>query len=368
MQEAQTGTYRVRMSVEPAVILSRPKTFKGDWYEFLFENMEHAKMKVAKGLRITATLSSMPDIETAGSRARGLVDRFLSLLSYLTVTSLPEILIHKVYDVTPGRTRGRFLQKYYGVQLDTMSVRPINDSDLVEATKRLSGLSEDDNNSLFRAMHWYRLALQSGDVLERFALLWIGLESINCLLRGHYGLEIEYSHCQECGHRGVPTLNGVRKLWSDAKTEVSWKRVLGQRAGTLHGFDALKDIVPEAKFMVPLLERVLREGLDMLLGVTSRTDTSPLDLGAARPAYYSSEAIVEGPDLQYLDSTIIPQFEIDLKTLDPMPDRQGQKFNATPIIDKRFCFVDVKHKYHPSPQTGWRVEVETFGEHQGPPK
>jgi len=356
------------MSVEPAVILSRPKTFKGDWYEFLFENMEHAKMKVAKGLGITATLSSMPDIETAASRARGLVDRFLSLLSYLTVTSLPEVLIHKVYDVTPGRTRGRFLQKYYGVQLDTMSVRSINDGDLVEATKHLNGLSEDDDNSLFRAMHWYRLALQSGDVLERFTLLWIGLESINRLLRGHFGLEIEYSHCQECGHRGVPTLNGVRKLWSDAKREVSWKRVRDLRTGTLHGFNALKDIVPEAKLITPLLEKVLREGLDMLLGVASRTDTIPIDLGAARPAYYSSEAIVEGPDLQYLDSVTVPGFDIDIKTLDPTPHSQHHEFKASAVIDKRFSFVDIVHGFHVLPQIAQKVEFGPLSEHQASPK
>ena len=356
------------MSVEPAVILSRPKTFKDDWYEIRFENIEHAKMKVAKGLRITATLLSMSDIETAESRARGIVDRLLSLLSYLTATSLPEVLVHKVYDVTPGRTRGRFLQKYYAVQLDTMSVRSIDDSDFMKATKRLSTLPEEDNNSLFRAMHWYRLALQARDALEMFTLLWIGLESINPLVRGHYGLKVEYSHCPECGHIQAPVLNGVKALWSDVIPDVSWRRVLNQRTGTVHGFGALKTIAPESKFMVPLLEKVLRKGLDLLLGVTTQAETSPIDLGAPRPAYYSSEAIVEGPDLQYLDSEIVPGFDIDLKILDPTPDSQRHEFKAAPVIDRRFSFVDVTHEFHALPQIGERIEFESLTGHQAFPK
>lgn len=360
------SVFRVLMSVEPAVILGEKKTIKMDWGEIRFENALHQKMKVPKGLNIIATLAlPTDDIKTAISRARGLSNRILSLFSFLTNASLPELLIVKAYDITPKKKTGEFVQYDYDIPLETRSARVVDKAELKRCTTSISKLSESDNNAVLRAMHWYRLALQSKDVLERFTSLWIGLETINSILRDHYGLEMEYAKCAKCGHESTPILNGVKRLLSAVSGETRiWRRVRKLRAGTIHGFRALMEITPESKKLVPLLETALGNGLNLILGLKQSSVNEPLDLGHHHPAYYSTTAIIEGQDLQLLDIEITPTFNFELKIFEPQPNFQQHQFRARQEIDQRYQFKEIVHAFHAMPQVAQKAEFTPLPESQ----
>ncbi|MHA2143487.1 MAG: hypothetical protein ACXADD_18575 [Candidatus Thorarchaeota archaeon] len=344
--------FRVLMTVKPSAILGKARSFEMAIGHFRFEDIIDEEMNVPMGLSITVTLEE-EDLQTAISRARGTTDKMLALFSFLSTTSLPELKITKAYDVTPGKKRGEFVQYFYDLPLTTMSIRTINIDEIRKSVTTINKHDESNINRIFRSMHWLRLALQSRDVLERFASLWIGLETINPNLRDHFGLEIEYSTCPKCKHKFSPILNGVKYLLKDVTNDPKiWKQVRDLRTWTLHGIRDLSEITAKLREMVPKLERVLGHGLCLLVGLKKRKTDDALDLGDPIPSYYISTATVEGPDLKLVDSEITPSFDIDISLIPS--DRRGQhhRFDAKGRIDDRFSFKDDTHTFYSRPQVG----------------
>lgn len=332
------------MRVAPAIILNGPKTIDlGDSTQLYIRESIHPQMNVPDGLDIFSSIAAN-SMDVAFSRIRGYSSRILSLFSFLTSTSFPDILPVKCYDVTPSKKTGKFVQYNYGVPMDTVSARRINIDTLKTSIAKINALSEDYNNRIYRAMHWYKLAVQSRDYLDKFTSLWIGLETINPLLRDHFGLVVEYSKCTKCGHETNPTLNGIKHLFKESLSDTKpWKKIRDIRAGTMHGFRNFKDIMQELRTLVPILEKALDKGLCIIIGIPKQSRLKPLDLGHPRPAYYLSSAVVEGPDLNQLDKSMIPSIDLDFTLVGREYARQGHRFDSRISIDDRYRFKEIQH-------------------------
>jgi hypothetical protein len=337
-----SNIYRVYLQVEPAVILGEPKTASMAQGEILFCDILDPTTQKPKAIGIVATLPAI-NIDAAISHARGLANRILSLFSYLTNTSLPDLLIMKAYDVTPGKKKGDFVQSFYDIPMERHSTRVVNKGSLSKCVTAISALPESDNSSIFRAMHWYRLALQSTDMMERYTSLWIGLETINPLLRQHYGLEIEYSQCK-CGRKKAPTLNGVRELMNELEEGGSlWREKTGLRAGVIHGYRAFKEITPEVRIMVPVLEQALEKGLNLILGLDKLERSKPANLANPQVAYYHSRGIISGPDMKDVDKEFEPTIIYELKLFKGAQNAPHHEIKFGQKIEDDFSFSNLEH-------------------------
>ena len=332
--------FRAHMSIEPAVVFEKPRKIVMASYTFEISNITHPKTKSPMGLSIVMTLEAS-NIVQASKLARGYTNLLVSLISHLSAAGLPQIRINKIYDVTPGKERGKFIQNHYTAPLKNWSIQSFNDKDLRLGITSINKFDDKDINRILRSMHWYRLALKSQDVLERFTSLWIGLETINPLLREHFGLDIEYRECK-CGHKLHQTLNGFMYLIQEiSNDDVKWGQLRGLRSGTLHGYQALENIVSDLQEQVPFLAKTLGIGLNLLLGFEGRWNAEPVNLAKSIPAFYTSTALITGPDLQELDTEFEPSIIFQLEVQAYQPVIHPHIIEPILRIDRRFSFEDV---------------------------
>lgn len=191
MIDKKKPVFRAIFSVEPAVRIGKEMKLSFDYGELILKEIIHSEMGIAKSLLFDVTLNST-DCETAISSARGVVIRALDWISFLTATSLSNPRILKCYDVTPKRTEGKFERYYYIDFLDPISTRQSDITEMSLSYESILKHSESHQDRLYRAMHWYRLAIQSEDYLDKFTLTWIGLETLNPPLEEYYKLDPKY--------------------------------------------------------------------------------------------------------------------------------------------------------------------------------
>lgn len=363
MIDKKKPVFRAIFSVEPAVRIGKEMKLSFDYGELILKEIIHSEMGIAKSLLFDVTLNST-DCETAISSARGVVIRALDWISFLTATSLSNPRILKCYDVTPKRTEGKFERYYYIDFLDPISTRQSDSTEMSLSYESILKHSESHQDRLYRAMHWYRLAIQSEDYLDKFTLTWIGLETLNPPLKEYYKLdskyrnfdgdEVDFDKCLTCKRKTVKALNGMDHLLTEvAENEEFLRKVKRLRQETLHGHGRLKDITPKLKRLYPILATTLDKGLRLLLGLSNRTDLKPLNLWKITPKYYRLEASIKGPNLGLLDKKVIPSLDMEISTLGYKQGAQGYKLGEVKeIIDSKFTFNDIKH---------YESENEAFG-------
>ena len=343
------STFRVFMQVGHSINIGTLQTIQLDQGTLVFEDNSN-------GMKITATVPA-PDIDIAISRARGLSNRVLSLFSFLTKCSIPELSIMKAYDVTHGKKSGRYVQYYYDVPFSEGLARTIDKNRLSAGTLSLSHLEEADNNRVFRAMHWFRLAIQSKDYLERFTSLWIGLETLNLTLCKHYGIEVEYSMCDHCG-KNVPTLTGVKKFLMElGDKNLKWRDVSKLRAITIHGSEPLHVIVPQLKEKLSPLQKALYKGLCLLLNLKEPQEDIIVVINSHQ-AHYLSTAEVRGPDLQFIDSFTVPTFNYEIGVINLENGKRPFFFRATSSIDGKYKFTNDTHTLMAQPHLARKISVD----------
>lgn len=352
--KVENTVYRVVMHVEPAIAIGQAMKDVVSDIEIEIEELDHSEMKTPRGLRLVLTLKS-DTAENAISRARGIPNRILSLFAFLRRVSLPETLPVKCYDVTSGRQEGLFIQYDYDVPMDKVSVRRIDRKDLRTSFRSISKLEEDNRNRVFRAFHWYSLALRSRDVFDIFTSLWIGLETINPLVRDYYGLAVEHSQCTNCGHKTAPTLNGIRKLLRESSGEGNiWARARKLRVGTMHGFRAFWKLIPEARKLVPILRDALDRRLRTILKIGYPSSLNPLDMAHPRPAYCRTTAIIQGPILSVVDRDVVPGIDLRIASMGKEAGRQGFRVEEKmkSITSRGFHLSGIEHSFHLGEQVG----------------
>ena len=325
MIDKKKPVFRVIFSVEPAVRIGKERKLDFDFGELILKEDIHPEMGIAKGLLIYVTLNST-NCTNATTRARGVLIRALDWLSFHVAASLPNPRILKCYEVTSGEKKGQFEQYHYIDFLDPVSVRQIDIAELSQAYESILKHKKSHQDRLYRAMHWYRLAFQSEDYIDRFTAVWIGLETINPILKKHYqlekkyqdfdGKEVDFEKCPECGHKPVQMLNGVNHLLKEViEDEESISDVRKLRRETLHGFGLMSEITPKAKELLPKLTVALDMGLRMLLGLSEQSDLKPLNLWSVSPKFYRTEATIKGPNLEHLDKETIPSLDRDIESI-----------------------------------------------------
>ncbi|GAG83146.1 unnamed protein product, partial [marine sediment metagenome] len=309
-----------------------------------------------KGMKITANISAS-DIDGAISRARGLTNRVLSLFSFVTKCSIPELLIMKAYDVTPGKKVGKYIQHCYDIPFSGGSARTLDKTALGKCSRSISKLEEIDNNRVLRSMHWFRLAIQSKDYIERFTSLWIGLETINLTLCKHYEIEVEYSTCEHCG-KNAPILTGVRKLLSEiGDSNLKWREISKLRAITFHGSQPLHVVVPQLKEKLHSLQNALYKGLCLVLDLEESSEDI-VDMVNSHEAHHLSTAEISGPDLQFIDREIVPTFDYEIGVVHLKTSGTPFIFRATPVIDERYKFIGDTHTLMAQPHLAQQMTTD----------
>ncbi len=110
-KKLQESLFHVILEVKPAVIIGRKQRIKMTHGTYVIEDIPHPKNKSPEGLRIYASLPAT-NIDRAMEPARGVANILQNQFTVLTKTSIPELLIMKAYDVTPGRKFIQYFERF----------------------------------------------------------------------------------------------------------------------------------------------------------------------------------------------------------------------------------------------------------------
>jgi hypothetical protein len=137
---------------------------------------------------------------------------------------------------------------------------------------RMNGLLDEERDRVLRALDWYRKALTETNVFDRFAALWIGLESINPLLIKRRDLPTTQTirKCPKCGEPVVTmdTIAGISDLLERHFGEDERKTVRRFRQEFMHSIQPLKKIAGDADSSAKTAREALRIGLLELLNAS----------------------------------------------------------------------------------------------------
>ncbi len=138
--------------------------------------------------------------------------------------------------------------------------------------------------------------------IDKFLSFFIGLETMNSILRKRYGLDVEYLKCPNCKKQsGFPTSNGMRehikKLYPETKY---WKRIRRLRNDITHGEVEFKNILDETLELLPIIENSLLNALDQFFGIEKLEYKMGESLACYRQIVGSIAVTISGPNLEYL--------------------------------------------------------------------
>ena len=239
--------------------------------------------------------------------------------------------------MTPGRRKGKFAQFEYNVPLEPISTRTVDVDALLASCEKLTTFSDSHQKRVMRAFHWYNLALQSEDTIDRFASLWIALEAVEPVLRNHYGLDMKYTVCPECGIKRTPLSVGSRRMFEEMTGDSQlYSSMRGLRVDILHGYGTFESVIPLAREYIPMLQDVLDKGLRMLLSIGERTLEHPANLAIQHPAVVQITAKVEGPDLSLLDKNIDPAINLEFSEIGKRFGRQKFRYDPRVTLEEGF--------------------------------
>lgn len=336
------NTYRILLQVLPGVILGEEIEFDTPHGKYVFDNIKDHESECVLGLKIVAIIAD-DSLESAMDRARSFTDGFLLYLSYLSRTSIPRPDIIKGYEITANKQTGEFRQFYYDWQIPSYSSREVETKDIDKIIAAIKNGS-DELRSSRRAIHWYREGVQSSNNLDTFISFFIGLETLNSMLRDRYNLPVEYNKCSGCGKQsGFPTLNGMREhIKTLYPGENYWKRIRNLRNDIIHGEIAFSSILNEAIEMIPIMENSLLKALDLFFGVESHDYNKSEALTNKRPLIGSIIAVISGPNLIFLKEQE-PDISAELKDLKTLYGRKAEAdIHAIGKISSNYSFKIVR--------------------------
>ncbi|MFW9887057.1 MAG: hypothetical protein ACFFER_02670 [Candidatus Thorarchaeota archaeon] len=337
--------FRIFLEIRPGVLIGNPYNIVLPQGEMYLEELQDSVAKRPIGLRFVLTMSS-DSLDNAIGPAKGFTRGILSLLSYMTNAGLPEPIVMKAYEITPGEKISHFRQYHYDIPADTFSIRDM-DRDLLK--KAITGFNVESHSlRISRALHWYRIGILSTDVLDRYVALWTSLETLNIILIELYNLEVEMGKCPDCGRETVPIPNGIRTLVNDLFSDKKkiWRRLRETRASIVHGFRTFADITPEARELLPYLEKSVEKALDEILNLKGIVRKPSIQLDHPHPIYSQVDVTISGPDIGLLDEHVEPSFDAGFSF--EGVDSTGQTFRTTrsQSLDERFTVKEIKHVFH----------------------
>jgi hypothetical protein len=164
------------------------------------------------------------------------------------------------------------------------------------------------------ALRWYRSAVSTDELLERFTMVWAGLETLNVLLTEKQGLKhYEESPCPKCGHPiKRPSASGVHG-WIEASQGAEVRRKARKlRTALAHGLGTVSEAAALVEEVGGKVERALVEAILALTGVDMNPPLEPLAPDLAFIAKLSGT--LSGPvETRIADLPAHPHVEGDLK-------------------------------------------------------
>lgn len=311
--------YRIVLAVRPAVALEKPITFK--FPEALIVMRNELRPETGAAIGIICRASTHDDsLQQAIAKVERITDGVMSLLSYLGYVGLPPPRVFRGYEITPGKKSGEFIEITRDLPTDTVSFRQIELTHMNKVNEKLRRTGQDSILRIFRALHWYRSGVLAFDIVDKFTSFWIGLETLNPLLREKYNLTIEKvkcpSECSKCGtpcqHETVPTQNGVRQLIRELFPK-QWGKIRNLRVDIIHSKESFSSILPRVKEHLPQVEGALAHALDSIFEIEKRESQPGVSLADSTPLLAKMIFVVRGPDLALLDAKIEPELRIKTK-------------------------------------------------------
>jgi hypothetical protein len=144
-----------------------------------------------------------PSLSSALHESHKLANSVVGLLSYMSCTGLPPPFLISAFDLTDGETTHDFIQ-LVNLPLDGNLSRAIDLRSLAGFVKGNSGLPENQQGAVFRALRWICHANDERNYLFRFLANWFALESLELILEERLDV-----HPRRIRLRGEPQTPGV---------------------------------------------------------------------------------------------------------------------------------------------------------------
>jgi hypothetical protein len=215
-----------------------------------------------------------PDMEVAFQRCGRISDAVCSFLSFLTGVGLPVVEPTAILQVGTEPKEGQEYIQFYYPPLAPSSYRQVAVDDVHGLLNALSACRREWREMVLRAIRWYRRCSQYDDIIDRFVVSWIGMETLSPALREALGIEKETRRCPHCNKKlpsGVQ-LEGLEefltKRMPDGMKLFQDSRKL--RNKLFHGGGRIKKEIEKASRLVPLLREATTKAVCLLLNLKPR--------------------------------------------------------------------------------------------------
>lgn len=235
------------------------------------------KQSYANELDFTCEFQS-DDILSAISLSSGYVNQILDNLVFVTGGPAYDIKILKAYEITPTATIREFWQ-YFPNVIEKVGSKY---SDIEASTGLIHSFLKVQEERVLQALHWYRKSLRESDTLDRFTYIWIGLETLNPLIKKIYPGESETAKCKNCGHpRKFEGTAALKKFFEACSNGALYSKARNIRQELLHGHKNLDEIVENIHDIMNPLATVLRSAICSVSGIDKEKIVYDIDLAEA---------------------------------------------------------------------------------------
>ncbi len=214
-----------------------------------------------RGLVVDVALDAA-DPDDAVRRGLGPASRILSLLTFASAAAAGSLRPFVAY--AERSDDGCDVAQFDEWPLEPNARRMLKKERVKALIARSNGLSERERGRVARGLDWYRQALTETNVFDRFSATWIGLESINPLLRERRGLPTtRLIACKSCGalNEAPDNISGLIDLVTRRFGEDEATHVRRFRQQFMHSTRPLHELVDDARRATKTAVDALRLGL-----------------------------------------------------------------------------------------------------------
>lgn len=246
------------------------------------------RLQVVEAPDAKVTVSNWIEADAAGQAHRGLMfDVVLEAADLdealrISLARANFVLTLFSFAMAAGSTRIELLIAYWRGEDDWCEVaqferlplgpfvrRILDPARLLALVPQLDSLPEGAGERVLRAMAWYQRSAEEENPLDQFAAVWIGLETLNPLLKKRAGLAEEepVRSCLKCGAavEMAPTSAGIRDVLTRHRDESLWRRANRRRVAILHGTEPFSELHADLAALADATRAALRRGvLDLL--------------------------------------------------------------------------------------------------------
>lgn len=298
--------YRVRLVGESAISLDQPARINlirenvTDVQIDIYNNVQEPKpgtLHLHRGFFYDVSFRAenvVDALQQASAKCRVALD--LLSTSHGAAVAEPRPLI--ALDLDEDSNEREFAQLFRNIPMTLHARTAFTKSRLGVLVQRLKDTdpSKDGIRRIWRGLYHLRRSILETDLLDRFQDLWNGLETINPLIGGRYGLDpwYEVRKCRRCGEpqRAFGASVGIRHVVVEmlGRSKEEWNDVHQCRQTIVHGKLMMEEILPTLGPMCDMLRDALMLAvLDLLDVPESERDVF---LGTQLPIFEAPQLII----------------------------------------------------------------------------